>query len=999
MRISSLLRTIPALVLLLIGCKTEEKLEIEVDEGTNMSIAVSPDEKQIAFALQGILWMMPSEGGVATRLTDEFADAQEPSWSPDGKRVAFQSYRDGNYHIWSVSKNGSDLKQHTSGMWDDREPFFSPDGNSIVFSSDRSGNYDIWKLDISTGALSQLTSNPANESNPAYSHDGTKIAFISDRKEGAGVYVLENGAEQLFHGTKGRLTAPSFNKDDSAVFFTEFTGKSMLFDDKNSSVLFQKNMNGTSVLKITDDEEDVFPFRASGLNDQSVLYAADGKIKKREKNSASASVVPFTAVIAVNRPVYKRKKYDFDNIDDRKAKGVSGPVISPDGKYIAYAAVGNLYIQSLDGEVKQITNDAAVDLQPDWSPDGRELAFVTDRSGLLRTWIYNLDKGEFRPLTNQLPGVEHNHPCWSKDGKQIALYSTGYFKSWGPGNLYIVDVASGGVKELAKGLSVPGKPSWSPDGKTIALAAIHRFSSRFREGHNEFMLINTTDGSVRWSTPDSTQSLSVRNNNGPAWSPDGSRMAYVNQGLLYSVPVDAGGAVTGPPVRHSEEQSDNISWTGDGKNIVYLATDRIKKVPVAGGTAEEILPTLTWKPAHSEQKFIIHAGRLITGTDQEYLSDVDIYIEGNRIREIAPAGNREQGLAVIDASDKVVMPGLFEMHTHQSSGGGQALGKTWLSYGITSVREPGADPYEALERKEAWASGVRPGPRQFFTGSLMEGNRISYGLSSSVATVDQAQRELKRAAALDYDLMKTYVRLPDSIQKILTDGAHALGIPLSSHELYPAVAYNVDAIEHLAGTSRRGYSMLLNTSFRSYNDVVQLIAKSGINITPTACLRTGFMRVAKQYPELLDDPRLKAFVPEADIASVKQQVLRYDSTRTPQSDKNYRALLTTIKKIFDEGGRITAGTDAPFALFGAGLHSELWVLVDAGLTPLQAIQSATIRAAEAVGVQDHLGTVERGKIADLIIVEGDPLQSIRDVMKVKKVIKNGVVYDVTQWYN
>src|SRR5690606_37905231 len=105
MRISSLLRKIPALALLLIGCETRESIEIEVDEGTNMSVAVSPDEKQIAFALQGILWTIPADGGKATRLTDEFADAQEPCWSPDGELIAFQSYRDGNYHIWSVSRN------------------------------------------------------------------------------------------------------------------------------------------------------------------------------------------------------------------------------------------------------------------------------------------------------------------------------------------------------------------------------------------------------------------------------------------------------------------------------------------------------------------------------------------------------------------------------------------------------------------------------------------------------------------------------------------------------------------------------------------------------------------------------------------------------------------------------------------------------------------------------------------------------------------------------
>jgi len=234
---------------------------------------------------------------------------------------------------------------------------------------------------------------------------------------------------------------------------------------------------------------------------------------------------------------------------------------------------------------------------------------------------------------------------------------------------------------------------------------------------------------------------------------------------------------------------------------------------------------------------------------------------------------------------------------------------------------------------------------------------------------------------------------------LLTEGAHALGIPISSHELYPAVSYNVDAIEHLAGTSRRGYSMMLDGSFRTYDDVIELIARSGINITPTLCLRTGFQRLAKQYDELLADARSRKFVGEELIAAQLQQAARYDSVKTPRSDANYKALLTTIKAIADAGGSITAGTDAPFALWGVSLHSELWILVDAGLTPFQALQTATLNAARAVGVDKDLGSIETGKLADLVIVEGDPLRRIQDAMKVRKVIRNGIVYDTDQWLN
>lgn len=978
------------------GCQAQHKVEISVSEGTNMAAALSPDGKTIAMALQGVLWILPSQGGKAVRITDEFADAQEPDWSPDGKYISFHSYRNGNYHIWTIRKDGKELTQLTSGLWDDREPAWAPDGGSIVFSSDRAGNYDIWRVKLSDRQITRLTTNEANDYHPAYSHDGSRIAFVSDRKE-AGIYLLEKDTERLFHGSSQRITAPSWSPADEAIFFTEFAGKSNLFDDRNSSSIYSKSLTGGNIQQHTTGEEDVFPFRVALADKKSILYTADGKIKKKKTGEAAPENIPFTATFVLDRAQYKRKQYNFNDTSSHRALGICGPVVSPDGKSVAYAAAGNLFIQEIDGALRQLTNDPYVDLEPDWSPDGKQLAFVSDRNGSMQIWIYELATSSCRLLTGQFPQTDMSFPSWSPDGKTIAFYLSDYRKRWGAGTLHIADLKTGASRSLGKSVAVPGKPGWSPDGTIIALAALKPFSGRFREGDNQFMFVKVEDGSTRWISPDTTSSLSVRNQNGPVWSPDGGRIAYVNKGLLYTVPINRNGAITAKPVLHNHELTDNISFTKDGKSIVYLATDRLKKIALDGGETKEIITQAQWKPFLPSESYIVHAGKLITGTDSNYLFDMDIYITGNRIQKIAPARERKPGMKVIDASDKAVMPGLFEMHTHQSSGAGQALGKLWLSYGITSVREPGADPYEALERKEAWSGGVRPGPRQFFTGPLMDGNRIAYGLASSITTKEQVSRELERARLLDYDLIKTYVRMPDSIQKMLTDGAHRLGIPLSSHELYPAAGYNVDAIEHLAGTSRRGYSLLLDGSFRSYEDVKKLIARSGINITPTLCLRTGFTRMVKQYRELLDDARIRKFVPADIVEGQWQQALRFDSLRTPRSDQNYYALLQTIKDIADAGGRITAGTDAPFALNGASLHSELWILVQAGLRPYRALQAASLHAARAIGVEKDLGSIEAGKLADLVITEGDPLARIQDAMKVKKVIRNGVVYDVTQW--
>jgi len=976
------------------AANTETK--VTVSEGTNMAIAVSPDRSTIAMALQGTIWTIPINGGTAKPVTDEMGDSQEPAWSPNGKQIVFHSYRDGNYHIWSIMKDGTGLKQLTSGLSDNREPDWSPDGKSIVFSSDRSGNYDIWQLELTTGRLKQLSFDEANDSNPAFSPGGRQIAFVSQR-ENAGIYVIENSSEKLLVPSSERIAAPSWSLDGKTLAFVSFTGKSMLFDDRNTSYLNLVNAGNGKLQEISSGDEDLFPFRPGWAGSTELIYTADGHIKRRSLANNKSSVIPFEATFTLDRQEYPRKKYDFDDYAPQQALGIAGPVVSPDGSKVAFAALGDIYIKEINGKLTQLTDDSFVDLEPDWSPDGQTLAYISDRAGYMSIWLHDLRTNNSRLLS---PGLKEDtsFPNWSPDGTKIAFYTMHYMKKWGPGILNIANVKSGQINIVNKAVAVPSKAEWSPDGEKLALMALKPHSTRFREGFNAFMLVSTKDQTSTFVSPDPEKPLGMRNQSGPTWSPDGKTMAYVKDGTLWVIPVTPDGKLNGKERKLTNELADNLSWTGDSKNIVYIATDRLRKINVITGKSEEIPLGLRWKKPLQADNYIIHAGKLFNGIDSTYQHNVDIYIRGNRIAEIRSHGNHQQGLRVVDASGKVVMPGLFEMHSHQSSNVGEKLGKIWLSYGITSVREPGADPYDALERKEAWESGVRPGPRLFFTGGLADGTRIAYGLANSVTEKNHIRLELDRAKRLNYDLIKTYVRMPDSLQKILTAGAHQLGIPLSSHELYPATKYNVDAIEHLSGTSRRGYSLLLDANFRTYSDVVELIVRSGINVTPTACLRTGYARLSKQYGELLDDPRNRKFLSPEFLNSLHVQANQFDSLRTPRGDENYKALLKTLKRISDAGGRLTAGTDAPFAPFGSSLHSEIWIFAEAGISPFKALQTATIRAAEAVGVAKDLGSIEKNKLADLIIVDGDPLKRVQDAMKVNKVIKNGAIYQVTDWF-
>ncbi|MEQ9438502.1 MAG: amidohydrolase family protein, partial [Cyclobacteriaceae bacterium] len=420
--------------------------------------------------------------------------------------------------------------------------------------------------------------------------------------------------------------------------------------------------------------------------------------------------------------------------------------------------------------------------------------------------------------------------------------------------------------------------------------------------------------------------------------------------------------------------------------------DHLKKVNVETGEQEDIPIDLEWQPELAEGSYVVYAGKLFNGLDSTYLKNVDILVENHRIKDIVPHEERTD-MQVIDASNQVVMPGLFEMHTHLRPNLGEYFGRIWLSYGITSIRIPGADPYDALEQKESWASGKRSGPREFFTGGVIDGGRVYYGLANSVIHGPHMQLEMQRADKLGYDLIKTYVRMPDSTQKEITTAAHGIGIPVSSHEIYPAMKYNVDAVEHISGTSRRGYSMKQSKLNRTYDDVIQLLAQSGMNITPTIGLQGGFFLMMEKDPNLIKNKQLNALYSQNFIGRLANTMPRIKAMR-PGYGANFEDINHTIQAIIQAGGHMTAGTDSPIIPYGTSLHVEMQLFVEAGLSPFQALQAATIKSAETVGVDKDLGSIEVGKLADLVIVDGDPLTNIKDAWNVTKVMKNGIQYDI-----
>ncbi|MCQ6276748.1 PD40 domain-containing protein [Bacillus sp. V3B] len=475
---------------------------VTITEGTNIAVTVSPDHSQLVMDLQGVLWTLPIKGGKAKRITDNYVDPSFPDWSPDGKRIAFQSYQGGNYHIWSMKPDGSDIRQLTSGNYDHREPSFSPDGSKIAFSSDRGGSYDIWVLDLETNELKPWTQTAGNGYQPTWSPNGNEIAYINGRKIEA--VDVSGNTRTVVTETSGTISTPSWGPEGENIAY-------VLKDGQQSNLKISGKQITTN--------EDVFPFQVEWLSEDEIVYTSDGHIKSRNLGEEKAETIPFSVEMSLQLQDYTSKEHDFDSRKPKKVKGIVAPKLSPNGKQVAFIALNDLWLLDIDkGKLRQLTDDSYMELDPTWSPDGKQMAYSSDKEGIEDIYLLHVTSGKEQRLTTS--DSAEFAAVWSPDGEKIAYQDEN-------GITYTVDINSGGVKQVIERLNLPGPPTWGPDSKTIALAAIKTYSNRFREGTNQIYIVNTETGTKNYVDPIPFKSLSNRNNSGPVWSPDGKQMAFI----------------------------------------------------------------------------------------------------------------------------------------------------------------------------------------------------------------------------------------------------------------------------------------------------------------------------------------------------------------------------------------------------------------------------------------------------------------------------------------
>ncbi|MFJ9038895.1 amidohydrolase family protein [Streptomyces sp. NPDC102406] len=981
-----------------------EPATLSFTAATGGAATLAPSGDRLVAEIQNVLWSIPRAGGAATALTTPELEPTRPQFSPDGGSVVVSAYQGGGFHLWLLDADGGAPRRLTDGPWDDRGPAWSPDGTRVAFASERGGDpvtgspYRIWVVDVRDGGLRRLTGVPGQSGpgqggawedfDPTWSPDGTRVLFVRGVVTAAGTLRAATIASVAADGP-GPVTTERSDDSGAQIMTPAVSPRGRLAHLRTTPA------PAASCTLVVDGEPvavpgDLAPVPPRWTGDDTLLLTVDGTFRLvRPDAPADAEHIPFTARHTVDRPRYRVKRYDVDAGGVHPVRAPHLPALSPDGRSVAFAALNSLWVGATSGgrAPRRVVRAPATRyvLAPAWTPDGKGLVLADDRTGLLCVYRHDLATGKETVLAEG----GRVFPALSPDGTRLACLDMS-------GNLVVRDLAARTERVLAKPLGgggLPGRPCWSPDGRYVALCGRGRLNQRFREGYNLIRVVDTATGEAALHAVAPHVSLADRYDSGPVWSPDGRTMAVVVESALWLLPVRPDGTPDGPPRRITEEAADHPSWAADSRHLLYLGAGRtggrLRLLDVTRGTVRTVrIPLDRRRPRPADT--VVHAGRLWDGTGAQVRDDVDITVEGGRVTAVAPhrAGHRPAARR-IDASDRTVLPGLWDAHTHpwQSTYGGRQTALQ-LAYGITTAVSLGGFAYEQARVREAVDAGALAGPRLLTTGELLDGARVAYSMGRAHRTRAGLRRSLDRAAALDWDFVKTYVRAPGWVMKEAARFAHErLGVRSGSHLCTPGVQAGQDLTTHLQATQRLEFGHATSATGRSAQDVTEIYTRAGFHLIATPFTAAPLLGAD---PSLADDPRVTVLMPPWDTAVVNQLAAAPPTgaqlaTLTRETD--------TYRRFLAEGGLVALGTDQPLVPVGLHLHLALRALHRGGLTPAQALRTATVLPARVFGADPDLGTVEEGKLADLTFVDGDPFTDFDDLVRTTSVLRGGIAYE------
>jgi len=437
---------------------------IMLRQGGAISVTAPAAFDRLAFDAAGQIWWQRPDQASATPITTTGDANRRPAFSPDGRRIAFEAQHAGRHQIFVHDLDSGATRQVTFGAWDHLTPAWrpSPDGARLVVSSNRGGSFDIWEVAIDDLKLRQLTFTTGDEHDPAWNEDGTKLAYVTPTTTGSSLFTLVPGAppERVLQ-EPGQIRAPSWRPGGGVLLYVR--------EHVETSQLRMLLLSRPPVTKPITHHEQVVPRPAHWLTAGEFLYTADNSIRRRQFGVPAFTEIPFTVTLRLDESVRTARTPAPRDRLTRAVRGHAGRTERGDGRQVA-AALGDLWELQRNGSaltlIRQLTNDAYVDAQPVFSPDGQQLAFVSDRGGSLQVWIMQHASAAMRPLSGNDAVV--GHPTWTADGSAV-VYIIGAER--GGYRLRLADVASGQAADLPVTAHRPGRPAHVAGAWVIASTA------------------------------------------------------------------------------------------------------------------------------------------------------------------------------------------------------------------------------------------------------------------------------------------------------------------------------------------------------------------------------------------------------------------------------------------------------------------------------------------------------------------------------------------------
>ena len=1034
--------------------KTAETIEFTTDEVTWMQVDVSPDGRTILFDLLGDLYTLPIGGGEATRIMGGLSFESQPTWSPDGKTIAFLTDRTGVENLWIADADGSNPRAVSKdGRTNDRpqimvSPTWTPDGNYIVVSKSRPPDPGTFWLfmyhrDGGTGvrvgappppqpgpdAQGPPPPPPTNRMGAVVSPDGRFIYYT--QRTGTFTYNARFPLWQIYrHDTETGDDTQITNAQGSAIRpAISPDGKSMVYGTRHKAQtgLRVRNLETGAerwlAYPVTrDDQEsrasrDTLPRYDFMPDGKSLIVPINGKLQRIDLASGEATPIPFTAKVQAEIAPRVYSTVRVDDGEKVRARLIRWPSLSPDGRRLVFSAMNRLYIQDYPNGTPRLLTSASGEgeFMPTWAPDGQSLVFATWTTTGGHIKRVSVNGGAPQTLTRN-EGY-YLDPAFSPDGSRIV-----FMAGAASDQLYSIlmdtppedERDDHGPSEIG-GVSPPNtlEIRWMPAaggaGTLVASAQGGRGPHFARNDGNRVYFTNnrglqsiTIDGHDRRTHVRITGIAPTGAANPPAanairLSPDGSR-AFVNlqeRHYLVTMPragretvnirIEGRGDSAVPVKRMSLEGGDHLDWTNDGKSVTWAWGLQFFRQEVEAAEPQKTDIVVELARSRPKGSVLLTGARIITMKGNEVIPQGDVLVTDNRIAAVGKRGSLTvpAGTRTISVAGKTIMPGFVDAHSHMWAPRGLHQTEVWqylanLAYGVTTTRDPQTSTPDVFAYADMVDSGMMPGPRIYATGpGVFSG--------SGIDSRDAAFRFVKRyKEAYRTNTLKQYVAGDRIVRQWILEACKEYGITAT---IEGSLDLKLNLTQMADGYSGQEHSFPIAPL---YKDVTMFVAKTKTFYTPTILVAYGAPWSENYWFETespANDSKLRRWVP--------WELLDGMVRRRPQwflpEEYGHSLIAKGVTDVVRAGGR--AGLGSHGQLQGLGAHWETWNLASGGLTPHETLQVITMHSAEAIGLQQDVGSVEAGKLADLLVLDRNPLENIKNTNSIRYVMKNGELYE------